>query len=206
MDRRTALKNITLSFGYAVATPTVLGILQSCQSKVTTWEPLFFTPSQGYIITQLTDIILPKTHTAGALDVNVPEFMDKMLNDIAPEEEKDTIKEGAKAFESEFQKVFKKNALQGSKEEYEKLLKKYFDISEEEKKAVFEMQNTDVSITEEELNRHLIYKFLLATREYTLFGYYTSELVGETILSYDPVPGIWESCIPVEDVGNAWSL
>jgi hypothetical protein len=206
MNRRTALKNLTLSLGYAVATPTVLSILQSCKSNVATWIPMFFSPSQGYMITKLSDIILPKTDTPGALDVNVPEFMDKMLNDIAPEEEKDIIKEGANAFEDVFQKVYKKEAIEGSKKDYEKLLKKYFDISEEEKKAVFEMQNTEESINQEELNTYLIYKFLLATRKYTLFGYYTSELIGETILSYDPVPGIWESCIPAEDVGNAWSL
>jgi len=52
----------------------------------------------------------------------------------------------------------------------------------------------------------LIYKFLLATRTYTITGYFSSELVGEKILSYDPVPGAWEPCIPVEDIGNAWSL
>jgi hypothetical protein len=206
MDRRTALKNITLTFGYAVATPTVLSVLQSCKSNVATWTPTFFSPSQGYMITQLTDIILPTTDIAGALDVNVPEFMDKMLHDIAPEDKRDIIKEGANAFEKEFQNVYNKDVLKGSKAEYEKLLKKYFDISDAEKNAVFKMQNKEENITEEELNTYLIYKFLLATREYTLFGYYTSELVGETILSYDPVPGSWEACIPVDDVGNAWSL
>ena len=165
-----------------------------------------FSPAQGYIITQLVDIILPTTNIAGALDVYVPEFMDKMLQDIAPEDKKNLIKEGVNAFEKEFQNVYKKDVSDGSKSEYEKLLKIYFDISEEEKAAVIEMQNTEESIKEEELNTYLIYKFLLATREYTLFGYYTSELVGETVLSYDPVPGSWESCIPVEDVGNSWSL
>jgi len=39
-----------------------------------------------------------------------------------------------------------------------------------------------------------------------LFGYYTSEKVGEEILSYDPVPGVFQGCIPLSDVGNAWSL
>ena len=206
MDRRTALKNITLTFGYAVATPTVLSVLQSCKSNVATWTTVFFSPAQGYMITQLADIILPTTDISGALDVNVPEFMDKMLHDIAPEDKRNTIKEGANAFEKEFQNVYKKDLLKGSKEEYEKLLEKYFDISEAEKTAVFKMQNTEESIKEEELNTYLIYKFLLAIKEYTLFGYYTSELVGETILSYDPVPGSWKASIPVEDVGNAWSL
>ncbi len=206
MDRRTALKNISLTLGYAVATPTLLSILQSCKSNVPNWIPMFFTPTQGYMITQLTDIILPKTEIAGALDFNVPEFMDKMMHDIAPEKEKDNIKEGADAFADVFQNTYKKDALEGSKKEYTKLLETYFNISDEEKKAVFELQKPNEAITEEQLSNYLIYNFLIATRKYTLIGYYTSELVGETILSYDPVPGIWKSCIPLEEIGNAWSL
>ncbi len=58
----------------------------------------------------------------------------------------------------------------------------------------------------DKLNTYLIYKFLTETRRYTLYGYYTSEHVGETILSYDPIPGVYEPCIPLEDVGNSWSL
>ncbi len=206
MDRRTALRNMTLTLGYAVATPTVLGILQSCKSDVATWTPMFFTETEGYMIIKLSDIILPTTDIAGALDVNVPEFMDKMLNEIAPEEEKNMIKEGANAFANEFENVYGKSASKGSTKEYQKLLEKYFNISEEEKKIVFAMQKEKGSITEDQLNKYLIYKFLLATRSYTLYGYYTSEHVGENILSYDPIPGKYDPCIPVEEVGNAWSL
>lgn len=206
MDRRTALKNISLALGYAVATPTVLSILQSCKSDVATWTPMFFSETQGSMIVKLSDIILPATDIAGALDVNVPEFMDKMLHDIAPDEEKNLIKEGANAFADEFQNTYNKDASKGTKEEYQKLLEKYFNISDDEKKVVFEMQREDKPITEVELNTYLIYKFLMATRRHTLYGYYTSEHVGENILSYDPIPGVWEPCIPVEDVGNSWSL
>ncbi len=206
MDRRTALRNMTLTLGYAVATPTVLSILQSCKSDVATWTPMFFTETQGYMIVKLSDIILPATEIAGALDVNVPEFMDKMLHEIAPEDEKNLIKEGANAFANEFENVYGKSASKGTTKEYEKLLDKYFNISDDEQKAVFEMQKEKESITEDQLNTYLIYKFLLATRKYTLYGYYTSEHVGENILSYDPIPGEWKACIDVEEVGNAWSL
>ncbi len=206
MDRRTALRNITLTLGYTVATPTAFGILQSCKSDVATWTPMFFTETEGYMIIKLSDIILPSSDIAGALDVNAPEFMDKMLNDIAPEEEKNLIKEGANAFANEFQKVYDKSVSTGTTNEYEKLLEKYFNISEEEKRAVFAMKNDNEPISEDQLNKFLIYKFLLATRSYTLYGYYTSEHVGENILSYDPIPGQYDPCIPVEKVGNAWSL
>lgn len=206
MDRRTALRNMTLTLGYAVATPTVLSILQSCKSDVATWTPMFFSETQGYMIVKLSDIILPATEIAGALDVNVPEFMDKMLHEIAPEDEKNLIKEGANAFAIEFENIYGKSASKGTTKEYEKLLDKYFNISDDKQKAVFEMQKEKESITEDQLNTYLIYKFLLATRKYTLYGYYTSEHVGENILSYDPIPGEWKACIDVEEVGNAWSL
>ncbi len=206
MDRRKALKNISLTFGYAVAAPTVLSILQSCKADIATWTPDFFTESQGYMVTQLADIILPVTDIAGALDVNVPQFMDKMLHEIAPDDEKNTVKEGANAFATEFQNVFEKTALEGSKKEYQQLLETYFNISEDKKDSIFEMMENESSLTEEQLNTVLIYKFLTATRRYTLRGYYTSEHVGENILSYDPIPGVYLGCIPLGDVGNSWSL
>lgn len=207
MDRRKALKNMSLSFGFAIAAPTMLSVLQSCTSDVATWSPDFFTKTEGYMITQLSDIILPKTDIAGALDVHVPEFMDKMFNEIVSDADKITMKDGASAFANEFKKVFSKEAIDGSKEEYEKMLATYFNVSEEQQQKISEMMTQEKpNLTGDKLNTFLIYKFLTETRRYTLYGYYTSELVGETILSYDPIPGKLEACIPLEEVGNAWSL
>jgi len=33
MERRSALKNMGMVFGYAVATPTLLGLVQSCKER-----------------------------------------------------------------------------------------------------------------------------------------------------------------------------
>lgn len=207
MDRRAALKNISLSFGYTIATPTLLGILQSCTSDVATWTPVFFSKTEGHMITQLADIILPATDIAGALDVNVPEFMDKMYDEIVGDDAKSTMKEGATAFASEFNSVFGKDASKGSKKEFEQLLETYFKIPSDQQSKISNILKEDKSSLEgSKLNTFLVYKFLTETRRYTLYGYYTSEHVGENILSYDPIPGHLEACIPVEDVGNAWSL
>lgn len=207
MDRRKALKNMSFSLGFAVTVPTMLGVLQSCTTDVTTWTPVFFTKTEGYMITRLSDIILPKTEIAGALDVYVPEFMDKMFNEINSDSQKETMKEGAAAFANEFKNIFSKEALNGSKEEYEKMLDTYFNVPSDQQKQISGMMRQDKSnFSGEKLNTFLIYKFLTETRRYTLYGYYTSELVGEKILSYDPIPGKLEACIPLEDIGNSWSL
>lgn len=207
MERRVALKKLGLSLGFTVATPTLLSVLQSCTSEPSGLSPVYFSKTEGHMITQLADIILPTTEIAGALDVNVPEFMDKMFNEIVEDENKTVFKEGASAFASAFKNVFSKDAGDGTKAEFEQLLSTYFDVSEEKQQQISKMMHKDKSSFDgDKLNTFLIYKFLTETRRYTLYGYYTSELVGETILSYDPIPGVYESCIPLEDVGNAWSL
>ena len=43
MDRRKAIKNMGLAMSYTVATPTLMGIVQSCKNEVQmTWTPEFF--------------------------------------------------------------------------------------------------------------------------------------------------------------------
>ena len=84
-------------FPYTTLFRSILSVLQSCTSDAATWTPTFFTKTEGYMITQLSDIILPATDIAGALDVNVPEFMDKMFDEILGDDQKTTMKEGATA-------------------------------------------------------------------------------------------------------------
>ncbi|MGB3142679.1 MAG: gluconate 2-dehydrogenase subunit 3 family protein, partial [Maribacter sp.] len=75
MDRRRVLKNMGLSLGYIVATPTLLGIVQSCKSEpAITWTPEFLTNDQGAVLTKLVDIILPKTDTPSASEVQADIF------------------------------------------------------------------------------------------------------------------------------------
>ncbi len=37
-------------------------------------------------------------------------------------------------------------------------------------------------------------------------GYFSSEIIGEEFLAYDPVPGEYIGDLPDEDVDKAWSL
>jgi hypothetical protein len=45
-------------------------------------------------------------------------------------------------------------------------------------------------------------RFFPLLREYTLLGYFTSERVGREVLHYDPVPGRWDPCVPLAEVGD----
>ena len=45
MDRRSAIKNITLSFGTITLSTGTMSIIQSCQTNTADWNPKFFSLS-----------------------------------------------------------------------------------------------------------------------------------------------------------------
>ena len=213
MNRRNALKNISLALGYTLAAPTLFSTLYSCTSEVETWQPLFFTKSKKHVVTQLADIIVPRSEIVGAIDLNIPQFIDKMYADVASEEAIDIFKKGSDLFEKSFVERFNEDPTSGSKEEYKELLDTYFRISDESQEKIFQLTKLDeqavidqYGLNSKDHDTYLIYKFLLSVRYHSLYGFYNSEKIGEEVLSYDPIPGTYKGCIPLSEVGNAWSL
>ncbi|GAB1855394.1 lactose 3-dehydrogenase subunit gamma LacC [Flavobacteriaceae bacterium MHTCC 0001] len=208
MDRRTALKNLTASIGYAVATPTILNILSSCNHKTKTWTPLFLSEEEKIMVTHLVDIILPKTDLPGALDVNIPQFLDMMYHEVETKNNQKSFKTGADFFLKKNIDGQNKSIYNVNKELFIEILKSYFNLSKEKSKRVLNQQKLNIKfIPKNEVETYYIYKFLLSVRYYSIFGYCTSEEIGENILAYDPVPGTYHGCISIEDTnGRAWSL
>jgi len=209
MDRRTALKNLSMSLGFTVAAPAIFNILSSCTAETNSWSPLFLSSNEKYMVTHLADIILPTTNTPGALDVNAPQFIDLMYHDIETKENQDLFKKGALTFAEKFKSQFNAEIIKGKKEQFENLLASYFKISDEASKTILleqklPFENLSVSQTE----NYLLYKFLLSVKAYTIFGYFTSEKVGEEVLNYDPIPGAQIGCLPIKKVPNEriWAL
>ena len=44
--------------------------------------------------------------------------------------------------------------------------------------------------------------FFRLIRSATILGYFTSEQVGKNVLHYDPVPGSYDGCVPIDQVGR----
>lgn len=83
MDRRIALKNMGLALGYTVATPTLISIVQSCKKEVAfDWKPSFFSPEEGHVVKLMVDILLPKTDTPSASELNVHIFIDELADKV----------------------------------------------------------------------------------------------------------------------------
>ncbi len=207
MDRRKAIKNLTLGLGYSIAIPSLIPIFNSCTAKDPDWQPVFLNDVQKLFVDYLSDIILPATDLPGALDLAIPQFIDKMMFNVVIAEDKEHLHKGWEIFEKAYQKKYQKESVEATKEECFELIKFYFNISKEREEYIFRLITLDIEeVPLSEMEVFLTYKFLITIRSFTLLGFYTSEYIGEQVLSYDPIPGKYEPCIPVSRIGNSWSL
>lgn len=195
MKRREALKNIGLTLGYTAIAPSALSILQSCTSEAKTWTPVFFSKDEGIVIKNLVDLILPKTEaTPGALDVNVPEFLDVYALKVYNDEDRDKYKKGINSIVNALP-ISESGAKDLKTEDYTALLNKYLRATKTE----------ETQFKKEDI---LVHKSLSNLRNQAVWAFTTSETIGKNILAYDPIPAIQKGCISVDEAtgGKAWSL
>lgn len=215
MDRRKALKNMGLAMGYTVATPTLISLMQSCKGEpAAVWTPDFFTIDEGSAVTKLVDIILPKTDTPSASEVNVHLFIDKFANEVMEKEQQDFVRMSMNKF---MDKVLANSGKEQIKdittEDLEPVLAAALKVSNEDKVTNMKMINTynkAVAAGEEAQLDDTVSRFAFADnlRGMTIWGYKTSEYVGEEVLAYLPVPGEYIGCADTQELtgGKAWSL
>ena len=194
MKRREALKNIGLGTGFVLATPSLFSLLQSCTSDVATWAPVFFTEEQGVILTSLVDVILPKTDTPSATEVNVPEFIDKYTNEVLEDEDQALVKNAFDKLVTLIKTDYNEDLTKVIEDNYKNLLDTHMKLAKEE-------------TVSEDQNKMTVSQLLNAIKGQTIYAYRISETVGETILAYDPIPGA-SYCGDLQELtgGKAWSL
>ncbi|WP_299533998.1 gluconate 2-dehydrogenase subunit 3 family protein [Ulvibacterium sp.] len=215
MDRRKALKNMGLAMGYSVATPTLISLMQSCKGEVALeWTPDFFTQDEGAALTKLVDIILPKTDTPSASEVQVHIFIDRFVDQVMEKKEQDFTKMSMAHFlEKALTDSGKGKAGDLSSEDLEPVLAEALKVTKaDEMKNLEAVQQYNEAMAEGKEasldNAVSRFAFAKSLRDITIWGYKTSEYVGEQVLEYLPVPGEYIGCGDVNELtgGKAWSL
>ncbi|HEY5689143.1 MAG TPA: gluconate 2-dehydrogenase subunit 3 family protein [Yeosuana sp.] len=198
MNRRDVLKHMGFATGYLVATPTILSLLQSCTSDVKTWVPDFLNIEEGVVLTKLVDVILPKTELPSATEMNVPQFIDKYINEVLKDEQQHRVKNGFKMMVS----ILKQDGIESvdklTEDNYKFVLDQHMLVKgeiDEERAANPE----SLELTKSE--------FLNSLKDITIMAYVTSEEIGERVLKYDPIPAAYY-CGDLQELtgGKSWSL
>ena len=191
MDRRKALRSIGTGIGAIAVTPSVVSLFQSCQS-VATYTPVFISENDFKIVSNLMEMIIPKTDIPGAIELKLPEFVDAYIDAVWDEKRKTDFKEAWTAFISSSNKAAgKENADDLSTADWDAQLAKYLK------------PGNDVPADE-----ILASQFVNQLRSLTVNAFKTNEFIGEEVLAYAPIPGEQKGCVDLMEAtgGKAWSL
>ena len=172
--------------GYALSASAISGILQGCKAdKEPDWVPEFFTQDQFNMIGDMADIILPTTDTPGAKDVLVDRFIDKMVKECMEKEDQDRF-------------------LAGLNEMADADGTAFGELSDEQKYELVAKADADLRERAENPQPGPP-PFFGAFKQMVLLGYFTSEEVGENVMAYDPMPGAYNGCVPLEEGQRIWT-
>ena len=160
-------------------------IFDSCVAPVEgeVWTPDFFSVDQGKIVTKIADILIPSTDTEGAVEVLVPQFVDRVAKLRLTQEEKEQVQAGFTAFTEACK------AANG---------KAFMDCSDAEQLTFLQAQEKAALAPNEPTLfgglKDMIYR-----------GYFSSEVGATEVLKYESVPGNYDGCIPLSDVNGSWA-
>ena len=214
MQRRTALKNIGLSFGALTLSSTVVSLFESCQTGAAAWSPEFFSAEQAGFVSKVIDVMLPTTITPGANDLNLTQFMDGYMQYVASPEDR-TFAQMALPIVSKLtlEAAGKTKADDITNEDIDIQLNRFLRADEATQEArgkaldvwAEATENGETLVIPEEGAAQAMINSL---RRLAIFSFKNSEVIGETVLAYAPVPGEQKGCISVEEAtgGRAWSL
>lgn len=179
LTRREAIKRTALILGTAITPSLLAGLLQAQPVAAgPAAKPAFLDARQFATAGAIAERILPRTDTPGAADVGVPAFIDLMYGKYLTAEEKAVFAAGLADVEKAAKGGGGFAQLPGAQQD--EVLRAIAVASQAQEKTFF----------------HLI-------KELTLLGYFTSEQIGKNVLRYDPIPGAFQGCIPVSEVGPA---
>jgi hypothetical protein len=187
IDRREALKKTAWLMGAAVSASTVAAFLQSCKSAPDlNYKPVFFTEDQARIVSELAEVIIPKTDTPGAKDVGVPNFIDLILKECYKEEDQKSFLEGLAKFDADAKAAYGDS----------------FIYLKPEQKLEYVKKANEAAIAEVKKDPAAKRPFILTAKELTMLGFFSSEPGATQVLQYVAVPGSYKGCIPLSEAGN----
>ncbi len=182
MDRRQALKNISIALGGALSSSTISAVLSGCQAGAPGWKPKFLTDEQAELVAALTDLIIPETDTPGAHAAGVHQFIDAMLADWYTPKERDGFMIGLSEIETDG----------------------FVSLPQEEQvQHLKAMEASEGSFASIQLAGEK--PFFHRLKELTLVGYYTSEIGMTQELKYAPIHSTFDGCVPYADIGKTWA-
>jgi hypothetical protein len=175
IDRREAIRRAALLAGVALA-PEWLEFAASAQTSATR---AYLAETQLRTVSAAADRILPRTNTPGAIDVGVPAFIDRFYGEFMDPADRQLLVSAIHNIEALAQTLFQSAFPSLTTLRQDTVLRELATLEQRSDPSPFGL-----------------------LRSVTVLGYFTSEQVGKNVLHYDPVPGAYDGCVPIDQVGR----
>lgn len=167
MNRRHLIKGMGAVALYS-SFPAVMGEFISSCNTAKKHQPLFFTAPEFELIEAITDTVIPKTSTPGALETQVPVFIDMVVKNCMNNEDQQRIKKGLQELTAgQFASLPATDKLTAIKKIDDAAFKEEADM-----------------------------QWFRIIKKLTTIGYFTSQEGMTKALNYVKVPGDYKACIP----------
>lgn len=191
MNRREAIKQLAVLTGGAVSISTVAGFMGGCQAKTNEdFSPQSLSAEENKLVIQLSERIIPATDTPGAKAAKVNQYIDHMLTNWNTNEERKHFLEGLEHVDKLCNNRHDQN---------------FIDLTKDEKIAIMEILEQEALENPNPKPNKNLKPFFSMMKEFTVVGYYTSEIGATEELNSNIVPGYYNGCVSYSEIGRAWS-
>ncbi|QWT19350.1 gluconate 2-dehydrogenase subunit 3 family protein [Bacillus sp. NP157] len=189
MNRREWLKSMSVLAVGALAGPSLLAVFDAhAASQAPQAKPEFFQPAQYSLVGAVSDIVIPRTDTPGAVDAGVPLFIDQLFKAAYTKEEQTRYLTAMAAFDKAGGKPF-------------------LQLDSAQQKALVGRLHAEALAVPHGGTMPPAADFVLMSKKLTMLGFFLSQPGCTQVLQYDPVPAGWKADIPLSKAGNgrAWA-
>ena len=176
ISRREAIRRAALLAGVVLAPEWLMAVDQAVRPAAPTAR---LTPAHAAIAGAVADRIIPRTDTPGAADVGVPAFIGLLYGEFMTPAERQILTDGLGAADAAAKAAHGAGFTTLTADRQDALLRTIARAEEGRAQGFFRL-----------------------IRSATVLGYFTSAQVGRKVLHYDPVPGRYDGCVPIEQVGR----
>ena len=176
-DRRSFIRRASLLMAHAAFPQVLTAFLTGCSAKHPR-TPVFCSAEEMRTLAVLVDLILPATDSPAASVAETHWFIDLALNACATPTQKDAMRGGLRDLDAA-------GFLNLDATGQTKLL---------QKRAA-----ADIALPYDQ-------SFFKILKDYTLTGYFNSEIGATQALAYESVPGGYQGDLPLRPDQKAWAL
>ncbi len=198
MQRRELLKYTGMVIGFSATAGTIASLVSSCKpgdknaasgaKEKDNWVPTTLSAEQFAWVTLIADTMLPKTKTPSASELGVDRFVDLLLTNWAAPDTKQLFINGLDNFDLKAK---------------EKLGKSFVAATETERSDYLNALNTEIREAVKALPPGAkplpSHQFFMLIKDAVYKGYFANEQLCTEFLVYDPIPGVFKGCTPLED-------